>query len=216
MKTLKKELPYLIIALIPFVYLASIYSSLDAIVPTHWNINGEIDDYSKKSTLFFILILISGINYLVFLLLPKLDPKQKLQQMGNKLNNLRLILTIFSSILGFYIVYISKNKTINTELIIPLVGLLFAFSGNYFQTLKPNYFIGIRTPWTLESDEVWKKTHIIGGKLWFVGGILMTLSFLLPNAIKMIVFISIVVIITIIPIVYSYIQFKKQKNVINN
>ena len=68
-----------------------------------------------------------------------------------------------------------------TFLIFPLIGLLFAFLGNYFKTIKPNYFIGIRTPWTLENEEVWKKTHLIGGKLWFVGGLLMALTFVLPN-----------------------------------
>jgi uncharacterized membrane protein len=212
MKTLKKEIPYLLIATLPFIYLASIFSELDTKVPTHWNSAGEIDSYSDKSFLFVILFLITGLNYLIFLVLPKLDPKQKIQQMGAKLDKLRLILTVFMSALGIYIVFLAQNNSNNPELIIPLVGLLFVFIGNYLQTLKPNYFIGIRTPWTLENDEVWKTTHKLGGKLWFAGGLVMALTFLLPNTIKMVVFLTIAAIITLIPIIYSYTEFKRIKN----
>ena len=132
--------------------------------------------------------------------------------MGNKLNNLRMILGLFMSALAIYILFSVQQKTSNPVLIFPLVGLLFAFLGNYFKTIKPNYFIGIKTPWTLENEEVWKKTHLLGGKLWFVGGLLMALTFVLPNNIQIYTFLTIVGVITIVPIVYSYLEFKKIKN----
>ena len=132
--------------------------------------------------------------------------------MGNKLNNLRLILALFMSALAIYILYSVQQKTSNPVLIFPLVGLLFAFLGNYFKTIKPNYFIGIRTPWTLENEEVWKKTHLMGGKLWFVGGLLMAMTFVLPNDVQFYTFMGITAVISIVPIVYSYLEFKKIKN----
>lgn len=211
MQKTKKELPFLLISLVPCIYLISIYSQLPNQVPTHWNYNGEIDDYSKKSFLFVVLLLLIGSNYLIFLVLPKIDPKQKIQQMGAKLNNLRFIMTLFMSALGLYIIHLSSTSTNNPELIYPIIGLLIACLGNYFQTLKPNYFIGIRTPWTLENGEVWKKTHQLAGKIWFIGGLLIALTFLLPKKMNTIVFISITAIITIIPIIYSYKEFKKIK-----
>lgn len=212
MEKFKKEIPFIAVALLPFVYLAYIWNELPKEVPMHWNASGEIDRWGDKSELFMILFMLTGITYFVFLIIPYIDPKQKLQNMGNKLNNLRLILGLFMSALAIYILYSVQQKTSNPVLIFPLIGLLFAFLGNYFKTIKPNYFIGIRTPWTLENEEVWKKTHLIGGKLWFVGGLLMALTFVLPNEIQLYTFLGITAVISIVPIVYSYLEFKKIKN----
>jgi uncharacterized membrane protein len=84
--------------------------------------------------------------------------------------------------------------------------------GNYFKVIKQNYFLGIKTPWTLESEEVWKLTHILAGKLWIVGGLLIVIfSLVIPEDINFYLFITITAIITIVPIVYSYLIFKKLK-----
>ena len=93
-----------------------------------------------------------------------------------------------------------------------LIGVLFILLGNYFKTIKPNYFIGIRTPWTLENETIWKETHKLGGKLWFVGGILIVIfSLLLDKRQAFTVLMLITGLITIVPIVYSYLMFKKER-----
>ena len=212
MEKFKKEIPFLAIALIPFAYLIYIWNRLPEQVPMHWNGAGEIDRYGNKKELLLMLFMLVGITYFVFLIIPSIDPKQKLQNMGKKLNNLRMILTLFMSGLAVFILYSVQQKTSNPGFVFAIIGLLFAFLGNYFKTIKPNYFIGIRTPWTLENEEVWKKTHLMGGKLWFAGGILMALSFILPNKLQFYTFMGITVVITIIPIVYSYLEFKEIKN----
>lgn len=212
MEKFKKEIPFLAIALIPFVYLIYIWNRLPEKVPMHWNGAGEIDRYGDKKELLVMLFMLVGITYFVFLIIPSIDPKQKLQNMGNKLNNLRMILTLFMSGLAVFILYSVQQKTSNPSFVLAIIGLLFAFLGNYFKTIKPNYFIGIKTPWTLENEEVWKKTHLMGGKLWFVGGLLMALTFVLPNEMQLYTFLGIVAVITIVPIVYSYLEFKKIKN----
>ena len=96
---------------------------------------------------------------------------------------------------GFYFVQHATKLTVILDLIFVIIGLLFAFLGNYFKTIKPNYFIGIKTPWTLENEEVWKKTHLIGGKLWFIGGLLMALTFVLPNKMQFYTFMGITAVI---------------------
>ena len=116
------------------------------------------------------------------------------------------------SALAIFILYSVQNGTCNASFIFAIIGLLFAFLGNYFKTIKPNYFIGIRTPWTLENEEVWRKTHLLGGKMWFVGGLIMALTFVLPESLSLYVFLGITAIISVIPIVYSYLEFKKIKN----
>src|SRR5574343_1309786 len=203
MEKFKKEIPFLAIALIPFAYLGYIWNRLPEEVPMHWNGAGEIDRYGDKKELVASLFLLVGITYFVFLIIPYIDPKQKLQNMGNKLNSLRMILTLFMSGLSVFILYSVQQKNSNPGFIFAIIGLLFSFLGNYFKTIKPNYLIGIKTLCTLENEEVWKKTHLLGGKLWFVGGLLMALTFLLPNKIQFYTFMVIVAVISIIPIVYS-------------
>jgi len=212
MEKFKKELPYLAISLIPFAYLAYIWPSLPQKVPMHWNASGEIDRWGDKSETILLPVLMTGIVYLLFLIIPKIDPKGKLENMGNKLNHFRLILTGFMSILCLYILYSIKTVNGDPRILFPILGLLFAFLGNYMKTMKPNYFIGFRTPWTLENEEVWKKTHKFGGLLWFIGGLLITLTFLVSEKIQLYTFIAITVVITIVPVVYSYLEFQKLKN----
>lgn len=212
MEKFKKEIPFLAIALIPFAYLGYIWNRLPEEVPMHWNGAGEIDRYGDKKELLVTLFMLVGITYFVFLIIPYIDPKQKLQNMGKKLNSLRMILTVFMSGLAVFILYSVQQKNSNPSFIFSIIGLLFAFLGNYFKTIKPNYFIGIKTPWALENEEVWKKTHLMGGKLWFIGGLLMALTFVLPNKIQFYTFMVIVAVISIVPIVYSYLEFKKIKN----
>lgn len=212
MENIKKEIPYLLIALLPFAYLIYIWPSLPQRVPMHWNGSGEIDRWGDKSETLIIPILMSAVVYIVFLMAPKIDPKRKLQNMGHKLDNFRLALTCFMSVLSIYILYCIKNINGDPKLLLPLLGLLFVFFGNYMKTMKPNYFIGFRTPWTLENETVWKKTHQLGGNLWFIGGILTMLTFLLHGKTQFYTFIGITVVISIIPIIYSYIEFQKIKN----
>jgi uncharacterized membrane protein len=98
--------------------------------------------------------------------------------------------------------------------IFAFIGILIALLGNYFQSIRPNYFIGIRTPWTLENETVWKKTHRLGGRLWFGGGLIIIILTLIlgNNKAIAITFTSIIAILVIVPIVYSYFEFLKQKS----
>jgi uncharacterized membrane protein len=209
---LKKELPLIAIVLLPFIYLAYIWNQLPEKVPMHWDIKGEIDRYGEKMELIIIPILLPLLVYIIFLIVPKIDPKNKLNKMGNKLQIIKVLSTTFMSILALFIIYSSKNQSFtNPNYIILLIGVLYIILGNYFKTIKANYFIGIRTPWTLENETVWKKTHKLGGKLWFVGGIIVVLtSLILDKEPNVTIFLIITGIITIIPIVYSYIIFKNE------
>jgi uncharacterized membrane protein len=77
-------------------------------------------------------------------------------------------------------------------------------------SIKPNYFAGVRTPWTLEDPDTWRSTHRLAGRLWFVGGICLTIAMLLlPNKTGMVVFFIIIAILVLIPIIYSYIYYTK-------
>lgn len=210
---LKNEIPLLVIILIPFVYLAYIWNQLPEKVPLHWNINGEINRYGDKEGLILIPILLPLLVYGIFLIAPKIDPKNKLNKMGNKLYTIKFLLTTFMSILALFILYTAVNQSLtNQNNILLLVGVLFLIFGNYFKTIKANYFIGIRTPWALENENVWKKTHKLGGKMWFVGGVVVVLSSLiLEEQVNLILFLIITGIISIVPIVYSYLKYREEE-----
>lgn len=214
----KKELPLIGIVLLPFIYLAYIWNQLPDKVPMHWNIKGEIDRYGEKIELIIIPILLPLLVYFIFIVVPKIDPKNKLNKMGNKLQTIKFLATTFMSILAMFIIYTAKNQSFsNPNYIVLLIGVLYLIFGNYFKTIKANYFIGIRTPWTLESETVWKKTHKLGGKLWFPGGIIVVItSLILEKESNFTIFLIITGIITITPIVYSYITFKNEKNSIEH
>ena len=209
---LKNELPLIAIVLIPFVFLAYIWNDLPQKVPIHWNINGEIDRFGNKLELILIPLLFPLMTYLIFLVVPKIDPKQQINKFGSKkYQNLKTLIIVFMSILAVLMIYMAKNQSLaNVNLIVLPIGVLYIILGNYFKTIKANYFIGIRTPWTLENETVWKETHKLGGKLWFAGGLVIVMSSLLfENKANLIVFMMVTGIIIIIPIVYSYLKFKK-------
>ncbi len=209
----KKEIPLLIIVAIPFIYLAYLWNELPAKVPVHWNLKGEIDRWGEKQELLLIPILLPLLIYVIFLVVPFIDPKKQLRKMGAKYDNLKFLLTLFMSVLALFIIHTAKEASFsNPSSIFILIGVLYIVFGNYFKTIKPNYFIGIRTPWTLENATVWKQTHQLGGKIWFVGGIVVIISALvLPKDVSYVFFIISTLLLAFIPIIYSYVLFKKQE-----
>lgn len=212
-ETLKKELPIVGFVLLPFIYLAYLWKGLPEKVPTHWNYKGEIDDWGTKYSLIGLVFLLPVLTYFLMLVIPKIDPKKRIELMGGKYYQIKFVIVTFMSVLALFIIHSSKSQTLSSpSMVFVLIGLLFMALGNYFKVIKQNYFLGIKTPWTLESEEVWKLTHILAGKLWIVGGLLMIIfSLVIPENINFYFFISIIAIISIVPIVYSYLKFKELK-----
>ena len=212
-KNIKSEIIILIIALLPLLYLASIWNSLPDKVPMHWNIEGKIDRYGSKQQLIWLSLLMPLLTYLIITFIPKIDPKNQLAKMGNKYESFKFFLVLFMSILSIIIIYSAKTGELFNAKYIPLaVAGLFMVLGNYMKTIKPNYFIGIRTPWTLENEEVWKQTHYIASYLWFWGGLFsIIVILLLPEKSGYYFFTAIMFIITLIPLAYSYWYYQKIK-----
>lgn len=208
-RKLQKETPLILIVLLPFIYLAYIWNDLPAEVPVHWNLNGEVDRYSTKSELVLIPILLPMLIYIILLIAPSIDPKKKLKNMGNKFKSIKILLTLLMSVLALFLLYHAKNNgKASPYFILPFIGALYIILGNYFKTIKTNYFIGIRTPWTLENDVVWKETHKMAGVLWFIGGITILVgSMVLDFRPSLILGLVISIIIVIVPVLFSYVKF---------
>ena len=211
---LSQEITSLFLILVSFAYLIYIWNDLPEEVPIHWNAKGEIDQYGSKETLIMLPLLLPFLTYLIFVLVPFIDPKKKVHKMGKKYDQLKNVLVMFSTILCVFILYLTKNESAaDLSFLLAAIGFLYAASGNYFKTLQPNYFIGVRTPWTLESEVVWRKTHYLSGIIWFIGGILLVISgFLLPDDMLISMLVVVTIILIAVPVIYSFITFKKIKS----
>jgi uncharacterized membrane protein len=209
-------LVFLIICL-PSFYAATVYSSLPATIPIHFDMNGQPNGYADKNSLWFVLLLMAAVSAGVYLLisnLPKIDPKKAAGQSPEVYHKIAMAIVIFLCAITIVIVYSSVNGSINiNKLLLPLMGLLFTVLGNYMHSIKPNYFIGFRTPWTLENEDNWRKTHQLVGKIWVPGGILITIgTLLLPPAAAFIFLFLVVIPMVVIPAVFSYRYFKKNQH----
>ena len=200
---------------IPVIYLLNVYSSLPVKVALHFGLNGRPDRYGDRAELLIpvgIVLAVSLKTYFLVKFLPLIDPKQKAKYSSETFQKLALGLVLFLSAINVIIIASANGSLKIDKLLYPLLGLFFAFLGNVMHSIKPNYFAGIRTPWTLESEDTWRATHRMGGKIWFFGGILITiLTLLLSGGAAYIVFISCVVIMALVPSVFSYVYFKNHR-----
>ncbi len=212
--TINREWPLLLILLVPMAYLAWIWNSLGDQVPLHWNAGGEIDRWGSKTELALFALGLPVFMYMVLLIIPAIDPKERIEAMGTKWNQIRIIILLFISGLDVLILHSAKTETLFEPTVLFLfIGLSVVLLGNYFQTIKPNYFVGIRTPWTLEDEEVWRATHRRAGQLWIVGGILiMVLSLILENhSLLTVSVILLSTILIVLPILHSYFLYREGK-----
>ncbi len=198
-----------IIIFTPFIYLVVIWNQLPGQVPVHFNGAGEPDGWASKYSLIFLPGFLSLFIYLLMIIIPRIDPKKRLAFMGRKYDLLTFWLTSVMALLSIFIIHSGLAGEIhNPGHIFIFLGILFAVLGNYMPAMRPNYFVGIRTPWTLESERVWRKTHQLAGKIWTPGGILVAISAIIfPEKTALIIFLVITGLIVVIPLVYSYRQY---------
>ncbi|MFA5358523.1 MAG: SdpI family protein [Patescibacteria group bacterium] len=209
----KKEIPILILLLISVLSSFWFYAHMPAVVPIHWGINGQADGFgSREFAAYFFPALIVGL-YLLLTFIPYLDPKKE--------RYIDFLSTYWKFRFGFilfflFIYFIASSAGVGYNIPIGQVmavamGVLFIFIGNYLAKIKPNWFVGIRTPWTLSSEEVWNKTHRLGGKLFALSGIISIFSIFFASEIMFIVVIGSVIFCAIFSILYSYIVFRAEK-----
>jgi len=200
---------------IPWIYLAYIWNDLPKTVATHFGLNGSPDKYGDKSEVIVIMLILTAAGMVTYLLLQnlyKIDPKKKYREDNSALmKKISVLVVLLLSFVSFFILHSMLHaKITGMPVLFCGLSLFLAYTGNLMHSIKPNYFAGIRLPWTLESEDNWRKTHHLASKVWFAGGILLAiLSLLLNSEILIISFLIIVFIMVAIPVVYSYTIYKK-------
>ena len=202
------------IALIIISFIISIYfyNLFPEKIASHWNTSGEVDSYMSKGIGLFLFPIVSLAILLLFLFIPLIDPLKKNIVKFRKYFDWFILLIIFFL---FYIylltIFWNLGYEFNMNLaLIPALGFLFYFIGILIEKSKRNWFVGIRTPWTLSSDKVWDKTHKLGGKLFKISGIIAIIGIFFEKYI--IWFVLIPVLISVVwTFVYSYVEYRKLK-----
>jgi uncharacterized membrane protein len=201
-----------IIALVLVIYLAVIYNSLPETIPTHFGFSGKPDAFGNKNILWItgaIMPVVSIGMYFLLSNLYRIDPKKTAKLSPEIFSKIGMAVVLLFSVLGISIIFASAHGTFNVRLLLPIISLFFVYMGNMMHSIKPNYFVGIRLPWTLEDPDNWRVTHQLAGKLWFFGGIIITIAtLLLPEKISMIFFFCGMAVIVLVPIIFSYHYFK--------
>ena len=206
------------IAIIPAIYLLIIWKSLPEKIALHFDWQGHPERYGNKTELLLMVSILGLISIGLFFLLSniyRIDPKKYAAENKDRLQRMAFVISIFMSAMSCFIIYSSVKAgfELGIRYVFAGVGLLFSFIGNYMHTIKPNYFAGFRVPWTLNNEDNWRKTHLLGGKLWFAGGLVIAVvCLLLPNTISIIAFFTITMTLVIIPLVYSYHLYKDAKS----
>ena len=207
---IKKNLKVLIItsliSLLPILAGVFLWNRLPEQIPSHWNVSGEIDGWSSKPFAVFGMPLIMLAFQWVCVLATGADPKNA--NHSEKVVHLVLwIIPVINIVLSVITYAVALGQEVRVEVIMPvLIGLVLAIVGNYLPKCKQNYTIGIKIPWTLNSEENWNKTHRFAGWLWTICGLVIMLTGFLGG---FWIFFGVVLLMVLAPCIYSYILHRK-------
>lgn len=197
-----------IVILIPIIIGMILWNELPDTVATHWGINNEANGFSSKAFAVFGFPVVLLVIHWFCMIATTFDKKSK--NMNPKVLSLVLWICPVVSLLMSAVVYLTAlGKEIKVGFIVILfMGVLLMTIGNYLPKCKQSYTMGIKLPWTLKDEENWNKTHRFAGVLWVIGGILIIATAVFES---FIIFFSIVLLMVIVPTVYSYLHYKRKK-----
>ncbi len=206
---IKKNMKLLVITsiviLLPLVAGLILWNKLPAEIPNHWNFEGEVDGWSSKPFAVIGMPLILLAIHLICSFAMLSDPKNK--DHSSKILQLGFWITPALSILLSGVIYsTAMGGHVRVSMIVPVfLGVLFVVIGNYMPKCRQSYTVGIKLPWTLNSEENWNRTHRMASRIWVIGGLVTVIGGFLG---LMWVIIPTLVIMALVPVVYSFILYK--------
>ncbi|WP_235947710.1 SdpI family protein [Paenibacillus glycinis] len=208
----KREALYLLIGLSPAIGALILYNRLPDTMATHFGPGNEVNGTMDKGWAILVLALL-GLVPLLLRVSRSLDPKRaNYRNFGRAFEVTRLGVTLLLGAAGWAMVAYNLGYHVDMRKIVMIaLGLLFAVMGNYITQVRQNYMFGIRTPWTLANEEVWRRTHRIAGPLMMLGGFISLIAAFFDGTVPIVVFLSAIVVASLIPVVYSYVLFARLK-----
>jgi len=208
---IKKDYWLLFLSLAGWLAILLLLPEMPDSVPMHWNINGDVDRWGSKINMLWLGLLPAGI-WALMTWIPKIDPKKaNYEKFGSSYRIMRAVIVLFMIAVNWLTVIKVLYDSTNIVLFIKIfLGMLFTALGNLLIRIRPNWFTGIKTPWTLADPVIWKKTHRLGGYLMFFSGILFILSaFFLPDKSGFWVPMIFLIVSMFLTIIYSAVLWKK-------
>ena len=208
----KLNLIAIVIIILSFLIGIYSYSYFPDKIASHWNAQGQVNGYMSKFWGIFLVPIISTAMFLLFIFLPKLDPlKKNYRKFKTYYDSFILMIIIFMFYVYLLTILWNFGIKLNMNLsIIPAIGFLFIYIGIILKNIKRNWFIGIRTPWTISNDKVWDKTHKLGSKLFIISGIITLFGIFFPNLLIWFILVPILF-SSLWLLIYSYLEYKKIK-----
>ena len=184
---------------------------LPEVVPAHWGIDGTVDRYGSRYELIFIAFL-PVISYYGMSFTKKIDPKyESIKEKEDVYEFFRVLLTVFFCVLCIFVYMFAANLVkVNGSVVIGLIiGCMFIAIGNYMPKVPQNYFLGIKTPWAIENEIVWQKTHRMGGHLFVLEGLIVCVCVLVNLKAMLYIILGSSMFLTLFLTMYSYNVYKK-------
>jgi uncharacterized membrane protein len=190
----------------------AVYPTLPDRVVSHWNAAGQADGYMPKFWGLGLIPIIMTACVALFAVIPRIDPlKKNYEKFRNYYDGFILLFVFFLLAIQVQIILWSSGSHVSPNLTFPLLtGILFIYLGFLIGHAEQNWFVGIRTPWTLSSKTVWKKTHELGGKLFKIAGIISFSGVLFQDLAIWFILVPVLT-VALYTIVYSYVEFQKEK-----
>lgn len=198
----------MLINIIPFIIGGIYYNQLPETMATHFDFNNHANGFSSKPMALFGIPMILVLVYILAYFFTSQDPKRS-NQNEKVVAFVLVIIPILNLIVSGMIISVNLGNKVDIGLIINIfIGILFTGLGNYMPKIKRNYTIGIRLPWTLDNDYIWDKTHRFAGYIWSIGGIIYLIAAFFLKDYSHYFIPVIILILTAIPTVYSYMIYR--------
>lgn len=187
---------------------AVVYPRLPETMVTHWGVQGQPNGWMSRFWGVAIAPLMMVALYLLFWAIPSIDPLKENIAAFRPLYNLFVVgvMVFLAYVHGLSLAWNLGWQVDIGSALLPVLGLFFIGVGWFLPRAKPNWFVGIRTPWTLSDPQVWEDTHRLGGKAFMLSGVVMVLAIFLP--VLMWVAIVVLVALSLALVVYSYLRYR--------
>lgn len=215
MKIRKSEMIIFGITLLFFVIGVWLYPQMPEQMAIHWNIRGEVDGYISRFWGVFLFAFIFVGLALFFVVIPRIDPlKANIEKFRGYYDGFVILFSIFWLSTYLHVALWNLGVKVNPMILFPIgIGFLFFYVGILCENAKRNWFIGIRTPWTLSSDKVWEKTHRIGGKMFKIAGVVALLGAIFQDYAFLLILAPAILVIAY-TFTYSYFEYQREVNAI--
>ena len=198
------------VVLISFALAAYFYPVMPDEIASHWNINGAVDGYMDKLWALLLMPIVSALLFLMFLAIPRIDPlKENIAKFRGYFDGFIMLTMLFLLYIFLLTVFWARGVRFDMgQALSPAFAILFYYCGILIENAKRNWFIGIRTPWTISNEAVWDRTHALGGKLFKLAGVIAVFGVFRYYSFYL-VMVPILIFAAYL-FIYSYFEFQKE------